>query len=101
MLTFKADSTVKVGTLVTLGENGARKAAGNECIVGVAVTVRDGYAGIQLSGQAELDCTDINVTVGFCQLISNGSDSAAYGDIGPYRLVTEVNAAAGKINVLL
>lgn len=100
--TFKAANGLKAGSVVCLDENGAAApcAAGDK-FCGVALSVRDGYASVQISGFAEVSCSG-GVTVGYNTLAANGADSVKTAEQdGREYLVLFTNSAAGTCGIML
>ena len=97
--TFEATSAVKTGDLVKMSANfKVAPCAANDDFIGICVGVRDGYAAVQLSGYAEIPCTD-TVTVGMALLVAGSASTAAAAETGRERLV--VYAASTYIGVIL
>ena len=81
VLTFECTNTVKEGDLVTMSASGkVTKASADGAFIGVCVSVRDGYAAVQLSGYVETAKSG-TVSVGYNKLVaaSSGVKTASSG----------------------
>lgn len=71
VLTFACTWGVQKGSLVTMDSSQkVRPAEDGECFIGVALSVRDGYAAVQLQGYCELLAGE-DITVGRTQLVAD------------------------------
>ena len=71
--TFYAGEGVNAGEVVKINDDSTVGAcAEGDRFCGVAVNVKDGYAGVQVKGFAKVKCADSNVTVGYAQLGADG-----------------------------
>ena len=69
VLTFECESTVAAGKLVKMSASGkVANASADDDFIGVAVSVRDGYAAVQLDGYVETAKTG-TVNVGYNKLV--------------------------------
>ncbi len=74
VLTF-ATSSATVGAPVSLSANKTvSNAASGADIIGVAVSAKNGIAGVKMEGYIELPYTSTAPTVGFCGLVADGSN---------------------------
>ncbi len=103
MATFYAQDGVERGQVVKVnGESSVSVCAAGERFDGVAVSARDGFAGVQVGGFAELPCEDSTVAVGRVSLTADGKGGvkkAGAGDTGHEYLVVSVDG--GCIAALL
>lgn len=86
VLTFACDNTVEEGGLVMMTSSGkVTKAAENSNFVGVCLSIRDGYAAVQLAGYAEA-AKNGTINVGYNKLIT-AAEGIKTGSSGTERLV--------------
>lgn len=90
--TFFAADGVKAGAVVKLSDDATvAPCAAGQRFCGVAVTdAKDGCAGVQVGGFAEVACADTAVTEGYVSLTANGSGGvkkAGTNDAGAEYLV--------------
>lgn len=91
VLTFECASGVSAGDLVTMNASGkVAKAAADSVFIGKCLSVRDGYAAVQLSGYVEAAKTG-TVDVGYNKLVSSGTGVKAASS-GTERLVIFSNS---------
>lgn len=73
VLTFECESTVAAGKLVKMSASGkVANAAADDTFIGVAVSVRGGYAAVQLDGYIEMPKSG-TVNVGYNKLVAASS----------------------------
>ena len=97
--TFVADESVEAGKLVTMSEDYTVKACeNNNEIVGLCLSVRDGYAAVQIAGYIEVNSTS-SIAKGYRTFVAYGNDSVTPGDSARAYLV--VKCANGKIGFIL
>ena len=102
VLTFKADSSVKVNSPVKLSSNDTVSAcAAGNAICGVAVNADAGYAGVQLLGFVTLPYTGPAPSVGLSSLCADGTGGVKTGDVGKKYLVTNVNTEKSTVSFML
>ena len=90
VLTFECEHTVVKGKLVKMSESGkVANASCNEDFIGVAVSVNDGYAAVQLEGYVETYKTGA-INVGYNKLVT-ALVGVKTADIGIDRLVVYVD----------
>ena len=86
VLTFACESTVAAGKLVKMSASGkVANAAADDDFIGVALSVRDGYAAVQLDGYLEQPKSG-TVSVGYNKLVAASSGVKA-AESGVDRLV--------------
>lgn len=100
--TFFAADGVKSGAVVKLsGDAKVAPCAAGEKFCGVATTnVKDGCAGVQVSGFAVVSCADETVTVGYVSLTADGNGGvkkAGKDDAGAEYLVVSVTGGSATI----
>ncbi len=97
--TFYAQEGVKKGQVVKLsGDSEAAPCAAGEGFCGVAATdCKDGCAGVQVAGFAQVSCADSGVTVGRVKLVSDGSGGVKQGEGAEYLVVAD--DGAGTITI--
>lgn len=102
-VTFEADESVVPGAPVMLSESfTVQTAQPGDSVIGVALTVRGGYAAVQTRGVAKLPC-DSGLVPGWACLTVNSS-GAVSGDSeeGPARLVIGIEETqSGNIATVL
>ena len=99
VITLKADSTLPEGTqgvAVTLSGQGAvTKAPDNSFVLGVCLSVRNGYASVQTTGYTRVKTTG-KLTPGCHPIISNGNGGVKENDAGQLHFVLDsVDGEAG------
>ncbi len=102
-VTFEADESVVPGAPVMLSESfTVQTAQPGESVIGVALTVRGGYAAVQTRGVAKLPCESGLVT-GWAKLTVDGSGAiSGVCDEGPERLVIGIEETqSGRIATVL
>ena len=88
--TFEADNTVEAGMFVVMDENYSVKAAGaGDEVFGYCLSVRDGFAAVQLEGYVEAPVSG-EISLGSGQLAAASSTEIAQGESGPYYKVVYV-----------
>jgi len=97
--TFYAREDVKKGQTVKLsGDSQVAPCGPGEGFCGVAVTdCKDGCAGVQVSGFAQVSCGDGGVTVGRVRLVADGSGGVKQGEGAEYLVVAD--DGAGTITI--
>lgn len=68
---------------------------------GVAVNVKNEYAGVQLAGFAEVGYTGTAPVVGYCSLTADGKGGVAVGENGRKYLVVSVDTAKSVAGIIL
>ncbi len=98
--TFEADSTVTVGGPVEMASNGKVKAAQNKSFCGICVSLRDGYAAVQLNGYVKVGYSG-SVTVGYNKLVC--ADKKVKADLTNGRdvLVVDVDTTNSVAGIIL
>lgn len=100
--TFYAQEGVKAGQVVKLtGDSTVGPCAAGEPFIGVAASVRDGCASVQVAGFAQVPCADDTVTVGRVTLTADGNGGvkkAGEADKGQEYLVA-ADDGAGTITI--
>lgn len=100
--TFKVSGELAVGDIVTLKENDTvKKAAANDTLVGVCVSLNGSYAGVQIKGGVCVPCSDATLTVGYQQLKIAADGSAAKGTAGTFYLVVNADTSAKTATIIL
>jgi len=90
VLTFECASGVSVGDLVKMTSSGkVTKTSANDDFIGVAVSVSDGYAAVQLDGYVELPKNG-SISVGYNSLVAYSSTTVTAAESGIERLVIYV-----------
>lgn len=99
--TFYAADGVEAGQVVKLsGDSTAAPCAAGERFCGVAVSVKTGYAAVQVAGFAEVPCTDGAVAPGWVSLTADGAGGvkkAGDGDAGGEHLVAAVGGGVAAV----
>lgn len=100
VITIEADETLsEAGALVKILENGkAAKCAEGENFCGVSVSVRGGFAGVQLSGYVQLPLSG-SCAAGYQKLTAGADGAVKSADTGREYLVLE--SAGGEVGFLL
>lgn len=100
--TFEADSGVAAGMPVKMTGNGAVGAcAAKDGFCGVAVSVRGGFAAIQLRGYAVLPYAGTTPAVGYQTLNAAGGGKVQVDGTGRSILVTDVDTTAQTCGIIL
>ncbi|MGN0475725.1 MAG: hypothetical protein ACI4HM_00145 [Ruminococcus sp.] len=99
IITLKADSTLPEGTkgvAVTLsGQGTATLAPENSFVLGVCLSVRNGYASVQTTGYARVKTTG-NLTPGCRAILSDGKGGVKASDSGKLHFVLDsIDGEAG------
>ncbi len=86
VLTFECDGTVEKGDLVAMASSGkVAKAAENSAFIGKCLSVKGGYAAVQLSGYVETAKSG-TISMGYTKLVAAAS-GAKTGSSGKECLV--------------
>ncbi len=89
MATFYAENGVAAGQVVQLsGDSTVGPCEAGERFFGAAVSVKDGYVGVQVEGFAQVTCKDTSVTAGYVALTADGNGG-----------VKKVSTASGSTDV--
>ena len=100
--TFYAEEGVKGGQVVKVsGDAAVGPCAAGDRFDGVALSAREGFAGVQTGGFVSVKCADSAVTVGFVSLTADGNGGvkkAGSGDKGREFLVV-ADDGAGIITI--
>ncbi len=98
LLTFAAQESVQAGDLVCIDADGTvKKAELGQAVVGLARSVRAGFAGVQVCGYASVTA-DAAVTTGWQTLVCDGENGIAADEGGRQLLVLWVqNGRAGVV----
>ena len=98
VITFECESTVAAGKLVKMSASGkVANAAANDSFIGVALSVSEGYAAVQLDGYVEQPKSG-TVNVGYNKLVAASSGVTA-AESGIDRLV--VYSDSSKVGFIL
>lgn len=100
--TFEAAATIPAGTPVKMTANGTVAAcAAGDLFIGVAVSQRGDFVGVQLKGYRSVAVTG-SVTVGWAQLVADGSGGVkAAGEEAAGVNVLVVSADTAEIGIIL
>lgn len=99
--TFEAAAGVAAGQPVKVTESGkVSSCAENDLPCGVAVSLRGGYAAVQLAGYVKLPYTG-SVAVGYQKIAANGAGGVTVSDTGRQLLVMDVDTASLVCGILL
>lgn len=100
ILTFEADSTVKVGMPVKMSGNGkVTLAADGDVFIGVCASVRGDLAGVQLKGYTRLKYSG-GVAVGYCKLAASATGVKS-ATTGHEYLVLDVDSTSSEAGIIL
>lgn len=100
--TLEAAAGLEPGIVALSGNRKVDAAAAGKAFAGVAVSVRDGLALVQLSGVCRLPYTGTTApTVGYCKLVADGAGGIKVADTGRELLVTAVDSTGKTAEVLL
>lgn len=93
--TFEISGAVAPGDMVKLSEDGKVSAcADGDEFIGLAVTVREGFAGVQFAGMAQVSC-DEELTCGWKNLVADSKGGVKAGTAGGREyLVVAVDSTA-------
>ncbi len=101
--TFYAADGVEAGRAVKLsGEGTVAPCAAGERFCGVAVSVKTGYAAVQVAGFAEVPCADETVAPGWVSLTADGTGGvkkAGTGEAGGEYLVAAVGGGVAAVKL--
>ena len=101
--TFEADSSVTAGMPVKMTGNGIVGAcAAKDCFCGVAISVRGGFAAVQLGGDAQVPYSGTTApAVGYQTLNSSGDGKVQVEATGRSILITDVDTTAKTCGIIL
>ena len=101
--TFEAESTVTVGSVVKVTSNGTVGiCAEKEPFCGVVLSVRNGFAAVQLGGYAgNVPYTGTGMAVGYKTIAAAADGKVQVDAAGRNLLVTDVDATASTCGFLL
>lgn len=100
--TFEANSGVTAGMPVKMTGNGAVGACAlNDKFCGVAVSVRGGFAAVQLSGYARVPYSGTAPAVGYQTLNGAGDGTVHVESTGRNILVADVDTVSKTCGILL
>lgn len=101
IITFNTDDDIEAGTPVKITERGKVEAAStDEDFIGMAVSCKNGLAGVCVRGVVEFDCTDDTIQPGYNYIASNGGTEICAGE-NVMKLVLDVDTDNSKATVLL
>ena len=101
VITFKTTNAV-AGEPVTISANEkVTKSTSGETFCGVAVSVVDGFAAVQISGFVELPYSGTAPTVGYNTFVANGSGGIKTNATGKTLLVVNVNSSKSTVVAML
>lgn len=102
LLTFETSTAIEAGTPVKLTGSGTVAAADDgENFIGIAVSCRDGIAGVIVRGTVQVDCSDVSIDCGYNKLTSAGGTEVRADDDGILMTVLEIDSNANKATILL
>jgi len=101
--TFEAESGVAAGTVVKMTGNGiVGLCAAKDAFIGVAVSVRGGFAAVQLGGYVQVPYSGAAAPVVGYQMLNGAGDGKIQVEAtGRSILVTDVDSAAKTCGILL
>ncbi len=100
--TFEAEAGVTAGMPVKMTGNGMVGAgAALDAFCGVAVSVRGGFAAVQLGGYVKMPYSGTAPAVGYQKLNCAGSGKVQVESTGRSLLVTDVDTAAQTCGIIL
>ena len=100
--TFRTTGLVCTGHTVTMADNLiVSPCEASDDFIGIAISTRDGYAGVQLDGYVMTDYTGTAPSVGYCGLVSDGKGGVRADANGRQRLVVEVDKNNNKVGFIL
>jgi len=96
--TFYAEDGVKAGEVVKLSADSTVSAcADGDRFCGVALGAREGCAGVQIGGLAQVKCDDAAVAPGYVLLCADGAGGVKKADSGVEHLVVSVESGWAAI----
>jgi hypothetical protein len=103
VVTLEAESTVKAGSLVKMTANGTvGVCAAKEPFCGVALSVRGGFAAVQLGGYVgKIPYTGTDMAVGYKTIAASTDGKVQVDTAGRVLLVTDVDTASSTCGILL
>lgn len=94
ILTFECTSTVAAGDPVKMSANGkVTVCSAGDNFIGIAKSVRDGYAAVQLSGYIEAPFTGSGVSIGYTTLTADSDGAVKAAQTGREYLVLTVDSS--------
>lgn len=100
--TFKTEGVVCVGHTVKMSDNfTVAPCASGDAFAGVAMNVRNEYAGIQLAGYVRFGFTGTEPTPGFCRFVADGKGGIMINENGREYLVTDVDSSDKTVGIIL
>lgn len=101
--TFEADSSVTAGMPVKMTGNGIVGACGDkDLFCGVAISVRGGFAAVQLGGYAQVPYSGTTAPVAGYQTLNGAGDGKVQVEVtGRSILVTDVDTTAKTCGILI
>ena len=102
VLTFSCGGDIAAGTPVKISGNGEVSACSDgDRFCGVAVSCRNGSAGVVLSGAVTLACSGTAPTAGYVKLAADGSGKVKTASGGREYLALDVDSTAGTVTIIL
>nr|WP_319489387.1 hypothetical protein [uncultured Caproiciproducens sp.] len=100
--TFEAGSGVTAGTPVKMTGNGlVGTGAALDAFCGVAVSVRGGFAAVQLGGYVKVPYSGTTPVVGYQKLNCAGNGKVQVESTGRSMLITDVDTTAQTCGIIL
>ena len=99
--TLEAAEGLEPGVVAMSGDHQVDAPAAGAAFAGVALSVRDGLALVQLSGIGRLPYTGTAPTVGYCKLAADGTGGIKVAETGRELLVTAMDSTGKTAEVLL
>ena len=100
--TFAVSGEVKVGMPVKISANGTvAPCVAKDKFCGVVLSLRGGYAAVQMAGYAKLPYTGTKPTVGYQTVKADGTGKVQVEATGRLLLITDVDEPSGTCGLVL
>lgn len=103
IITLQASDSVTAGVAVSIsGNNEVTAASEGTDVFGLALSVREGYAAVQVGGFATLPCANIeDARVGYQGITGADDGAVSIDDSGRKVFILSVNETDGTIGIIL
>ncbi|MBQ6264054.1 MAG: hypothetical protein IJK60_01230 [Clostridia bacterium] len=102
VLTFLCDDNIPSGAPVKMSGSETVEACGSgDCFCGVALTCRNGSAGVAVLGAVTLPYSGTAPSAGYVKLAADGEGGVTASDSGREYLALAVDTAAGAVTIIL
>ncbi len=102
VLTFVSESDIEVNTPVKMADNGEVTPCQNgDEFIGVSVTSRQGYTGVQMTGYTKMPYSGEAPTVGYQTIAADENGGVAVAQTGKKVLVLDVDSVNKTIGFIM